>query len=378
MNLGLLAYGLDRSLTGIGRYSIEMARALARTEAKLDLTLMTAGKCTASTGMRGFNKVPLRGCRLLPALITYGNLLIPRTGQRLKLDVVHDPTGVSPFLFGAGGAKIVVTVHDVFAWSCPGNSSVLDVLIYHYWLPHILTKVDAIITVSEQSRKDIQRYLSVPSDRILLIPNGVARRFHLLPPDLVKEHLKKRFGLSKPYVLFVGTITVRKNIERALEAFAVLRERFPELLFVLAGPRTWKQTPIERILKRHNLHNRVHLTGPVADIDLTALYNGAELFVFPSLYEGFGFPPLEAMACGTPVIASSISAIPEVTRDAALQVDPYNVEELAGAIQRVLDNPELAQDLRERGLDRAAEFTWEKTARQTIAVYEKVLGEKLF
>lgn len=378
MKLGILAYALDRPLTGIGRYSIEIARALARTESKPDLTLLTAGTSKASIGTNGCNKVPLRGCRLLPALITLGNLLIPRTSNRLKLDVVHDPTGVSPFLFGAGGAKIVVTVHDVFAWSCPGNSTVLDVLIYHYWLPYLLTKVDAVITVSEQSRKDIQRYLSVPSDRIYLIPYGVARRFHMLPPGQVEEHLIKRFGLSNPYVLFVGTLTVRKNLERALKAFVVLRERFPDLLFVLAGPRTWKQTPVERILKRHNLHDRVRLTGPLTDIDLSALYNGAELFVFPSLYEGFGLPPLEAMACGTPVVASNVSAIPEVTGEAALLVDPLNVEEIAGAMQLVLDNPGLAQDLRERGLARAAEFTWEKTARQTIAVYDRVLGEKLF
>jgi glycosyltransferase involved in cell wall biosynthesis len=374
MRLGLITYGLDRPLTGIGRYTVELARALVRTDPRLDLTLLTAGKSGAGplANEKSIRRALLPGCRLLPALVMLGNGIIPLTAHRLGLDVVHDPTSVTPFLFGADGARTIVTVHDVFAWSCPGTSTLLDTLIYRYWLPRLLPRVGAVITVSECSRRDIQHYLGLPSHLLHVIPYGVATRFHPLPSEKIRMHLQKRFGLSTPYILYVGALTIRKNIERALQAFALINQQFPQLCFVLAGPHIWKKTPVEPVIQRLGIADKILLTGPLTDADLPALYNGATLFVFPSLYEGFGMPPLEAMACGTPVITSNTSALPEVVGDATIMVDPYDVEKLAEEMRRVLADPALQGEMREKGLARARRFTWERTTKETVAVYREI------
>ncbi len=373
MRVGMLIYGLDRPLTGIGRYTLELTRALRALGNEIEVILLTAGR-PGLLADGGFRHVPLPGCRLLPGLVTLGNFLIPFVARRFSLDIVHDPTGVIPFLFGAKGAGTVVTVHDVFAWSCRGTSTLLDTLIYRHWLPRIIHKVGAVITVSHHSQNDIQRYLQVAISRLRVIPYGVAPRFHPVPLDQARAHLLQRFGLSRRYLLYVGALTVRKNIGRALEAFALLHDSFPNLCFVLAGPRTWKQTPVEAIVRRLGIGDRIYLTGPLTDADLPALYSGADLFVFPSLYEGFGLPPLEAMACGTPVVCSSAASLPEVVGDAAVMVDPHDVEGLAEAMYRVLTDADLREELRARGLERARQFTWERTARETVAVYREVLG----
>ncbi|MBN1886773.1 MAG: glycosyltransferase family 4 protein [Thermoflexales bacterium] len=382
MRVGLIAYGLDtpaRAGSGIGRYTLELARALAALQDRPEIVLLAAGgvaPLAAEIESRRVQQVSLPGCRLLPGLATLGNGFIPLLARRWNLDVIHDPTGVTPFLFGAGRAQTVVTVHDVFAWSCPGYSSLLDTMIYRYWLPYVLPRRgDGVITISDQSRGDIQRYLHVALDRLRVIPYGVSPHFRPLPHETVHQWLRRRWGLGR-YVLFVGTLTLRKNIERALRAFARLNTQFPQLCFVLAGPRSWKQTPIEPVAQELGIADRLVLTGPLTDADLPTLYNGAELLIFPSLYEGFGLPPLEAMACGTPVVCSNAASLPEVVGDAAVTVDPYDVEGLAEAMRRVLNDVSLREDLRARGLERARQFTWEKAARETVEVYRKVLACK--
>jgi glycosyltransferase involved in cell wall biosynthesis len=371
----LIVYGLDRHITGIGRYTLELARALSEMASAPVLTLLTAGGAGLLADMDAkFALLP--GCRLLPGLITLGGVLIPRYVRRHGLDLVHDPTGITPFYLGTGAARAVVTVHDVFPWSCPGTSSLLDTLIYRHWLPRVLPRrADTIITVSEHSRGDIQRYLGIPSQQLNVIPYGVAARFHPLPAAQVDAHLKARFGLAGPYILYVGALTRRKNVERALQAFATIQDQFPAMRFALAGPRTWKQTPVEDLVQALGIGDKILLTGPLADGDLAALYSGAKLFLFPSLCEGFGLPPLEAMACGTPVVCSNATSLPEVVGDAALTVDPHDVEALAEAIGRVLSEPKLAAELRTRSLERAQQFTWQRTARETMGVYNQVLGE---
>ena len=188
----------------------------------------------------------------------------------------------------------------------------------------------------------------------------------------------RRAGVERPYILFVGSVEPRKNILRLLEAYhKVLKWSKRWQLVIVGGRNYWKSSPVVQKVEQLGLQDQVKLTGYIPDEDLPAIYNGADLFCLPSLYEGFGLPVLEAMACGVPVITSNSSSLPEVAGDAAILSDPYNVDEIASAMERILEEPELAQELRQRGLARAAQFTWEKTARETIAVYEKVLGEKI-
>lgn len=361
-----MAYALDRSSSGIGRYSSELIYALRISG--VSIHILYAGRTITKD-----ETVCLSGASLLPGLLTIGQPEIAWAARQHKLDLIHDPTGTCPLLLARTGK--VITIHDVFPYVSPKTSTTLDWLIYHFWLPLAVRGVDAVITDSTHSKADILRYFHLKSDKVTVIPAAAGDRYQPLEPAQVQSVLR-RYQLAQPYILYVGSIEPRKNLLRLLQAYARLRDDLPAWKLVIVGARNaWKSTPISAELRKLNLTSWVQFTGYVPEEDLPALYNGASLFVFPSLYEGFGLPVLEAMACGTPVITSNISSLPEVAGDAALLVDPYNVDEIAAVMRRVLSDPDLCADLRHRGLERAKEFSWERTARQTLEVYRKVLGE---
>jgi glycosyltransferase involved in cell wall biosynthesis len=230
--------------------------------------------------------------------------------------------------------------------------------------------------VSEQSKADILRYLPVKAENVTVIPEAAGPSYR--PMDRAQsEEVLLRHGISFPYILYVGSIEARKNITRLLEAYAQIRGWSQKWKLVIVGATKWKYSPIFDTLQQLQLASAVHFTGHVADEDLPALYNGAAVFVFPSLYEGFGLPVLEAMACGVPVVTSNCSSLPEVAGDGAILVDPRDVNAIAAAIRRVLEELDLATGLRAKGLARARQFTWERTARETIAVYKKVMSRRI-
>jgi glycosyltransferase involved in cell wall biosynthesis len=206
-----------------------------------------------------------------------------------------------------------------------------------------------------------------------VIACGIDPQFKPVADEDVRQGVLARYGIDRPYLLYVGGINARKNIARLFEAYAQVRATHPDVILVVAGKRQWQTGEIDAAFRRFNLEDQVHFTGYVDDRDLPALYSAAELFVFPSLYEGFGLPPLEAMACGTPVVTSNASSLPEVVGDAALTVDPYDVDGLAAAIKHALTDEDLRVELRRRGVARAAQFTWQRAARETLAVYAQVL-----
>jgi glycosyltransferase involved in cell wall biosynthesis len=360
--IGLLSYGLDRSPGGIGRYTRELCDGLRRAGARL--TVLQAGRAS------GDDTVGLPGARLLPGLLTLGQVEIGWLAWRHRLALIHDPTGSAPLLF-AGGRR-VATIHDVVPYVYPATSTLLDWLIYRLWLPLAVRRLDAIITDSEHSRRDIVRHLPVRPDRVHVVPLAANPSYRPLPADAV-DSILTRLGLRRPYLLFVGSLEARKNLPRLLEAYATLRPWSERWSLVVVGARKWKSSSIFQTVARLQLEDRVHFTGFVADADLPALYNGADLFVLPSLYEGYGLPVLEAMACGTPVVTSSCSSLPEVAGGAAVLVDPGSVESIAAGIRQVLGDPARADLLRRLGLAQAARFSWERTARETLAVYERVL-----
>jgi glycosyltransferase involved in cell wall biosynthesis len=201
------------------------------------------------------------------------------------------------------------------------------------------------------------------------VPEGVSARFAPVERPEAIAALRARYGLERPYLLHVGRLDPGKNLRTLLAALAELRDGGAPHDLVLAGPPGWKNEGFFRLLRELDLEGRVRLLGYVPDADLPALYTAADVFVFPSLYEGFGLPPLEAMACGTPVVASSRSAMPEVLGDAAVLVDPRDARALAGAVRRVLDDGPLRSGLRQAGLRRAEAYSWEAAARATVRVY---------
>jgi glycosyltransferase involved in cell wall biosynthesis len=328
----------------------------------------------AQKAKRNRDDIRLFSARLLPGLLTAGQVEIAQAARRQKLSLIHDPTGCAPLVFT--GARRVLTLHDVIPYIYPQTSTKLDWLIYHLWLPKVVRRIDAIITVSEQSKRDIVRYLSAKPEKITVIPEAASPLYRPIDP-IQKESRLLAHGIDFPYILYIGSIEARKNLIVLLEAYAQLRHWSQKWKLVIVGARKWKYTPVFNTLERLQLSSYVHFTGYIPEADLPALYNGASLFVFPSLYEGFGLPVLEAMACGTPVITSNCSSLPEVTADAAILIHPMDVNAITLAIRRVLEEPDLAISLRQKGIARARHYSWESTARKTIAIYEGLLNETL-
>ena len=185
-----------------------------------------------------------------------------------------------------------------------------------------------------------------------------------------------RYGIRRPFVLCVGAQQSRKNLPRLVAAFARLRADLPTSRLVIVGPTLWRYDGLQEQIQSLGLDDAVQVLGYVPDKDLPALYSAADVFVFPSLYEGFGLPILEAMACGTPVVCSNSTSLPEVANDAALLIEPHDVDGMAGAMQRVLRDADLRVMLRKSGLKRAQDFSWERAAQETVAVYRQVMNER--
>lgn len=374
MRIGYLTYGLDRAPTGIGRYVIELARALAALPGAPELVLLTTEQEDPHGLWNMFEHHALPGCRLLPALMTLGNAAISQAIACYRLDIVHDPNGIAPFLGPALGARRLVTIHDAFAYVHPAEHNRLDNWRYRWMLPLAARRADLVLTDSAHSRADLLRYLRLPESYVCRIYCGVDPRFRFLGNTSLRQSVLERYDIRSPYLLYVGGINARKNIAGLFEAYARVRERHPDVQLVVGGKRQWATGPIDTALTRLKLEAHVHFTGYIPDEDLPALYSAAEAFVFPSLYEGFGLPPLEAMACGAPTITSNVSSLPEVVADAALTVDPYDVGALAAAMLRVLGDAALRDDLRRRGVARAAQFSWGRAAHETLALYRQVVA----
>ncbi|GIW11605.1 MAG: hypothetical protein KatS3mg061_2662 [Dehalococcoidia bacterium] len=270
--------------------------------------------------------------------------------------------------------RSVLTVHDLIFRFFPEHHLPLNRWYLTLMMPRFLRAADAIIAVSEQTRRDLSALYGVAPERVWVIPEGVNPRFR--PPDhpAAITALRERLGLPERFILYLGTIEPRKNLLTLLEAYRALVAAGETADLVIAGRRGWLFAPVFARVRELGLEQRVHFTGWVAEEDLPFLLAAAQVFAFPSEYEGFGLPPLEAMAVGTPVVAANAAALPEVVGDAGLLVPPRDVAALAAALQRVLSDEELARTLRARGLARARRFSWEKAALETLAVYRAVVG----
>jgi len=222
-------------------------------------------------------------------------------------------------------------------------------------------------------KADVERHLRLPPERVRVVPLAAAPSFRPLEDATKMAAVRAKYDLPERFILNVGALEPGKNQATLVRAFRRLRRGGVEQALVIAGPPAWRYERLLRLVDRLGLTDEVRFLGYVPAEDLVALYNLADLFAFPSLYEGFGLPPLEAMACGTPMVCSNAASLPEVVGDAAITVDPYDVEGLAQAMHRVLTDASLREELRAKGLAQAKQFTWERTARETVAVYRQVL-----
>jgi glycosyltransferase involved in cell wall biosynthesis len=302
---------------------------------------------------------------------------IATVARRDRLDIIHDPFGVSPFFVPRRVAPFgrVLTLHDMIPFIYPETHARLTNMLFRRYIPRSLRFVDRIITDSESSRTDIVRFLRFPAERVNAIPIGAAPHFAPTSPE-ERQRVRQRYGLPNNYILTVGSLNPRKNLETLFSAFHQLLQRSLPHKLVIVGPTAWKSAGIFQRMRSLGIERDVVLTGFVGDADLPALYGGASVFVFPSLYEGFGLPPLEAMACGTPVVTSNRSSLPEVVGDAGLLVDPHDADAIATAIERLAADSELSAGLIDRGLARARSFTWERAAHAHRRVYQEVSSRR--
>ncbi|HXW06291.1 MAG TPA: glycosyltransferase family 1 protein [Vicinamibacterales bacterium] len=298
---------------------------------------------------------------------------VPLDLRRERVDLFHAPHYVLPPLVPC---RSVVTIHDCIHLRFP--QYLPSRLGYAYARSSLWVathRSSRIMTVSETSKRDILRYFRVPESKIDVIYNAIDERFGQTPDPEEVERVRERYQLNDPFVLYAGNIKPHKNIERLIEAFHSLKQHgFDDVKLLVIGDEISKYATLRRAVHRHKLHKHVRFFGFVADRTLAILYRLAAVFVFPSLYEGFGLPPLEAMASGTPVITSNVSSLPEVVGDAALLIDPYEPEAIADAIRRVLTDETLRADLRARGLARVRHFSWERSIRRVREIYDEVLA----
>jgi len=240
-------------------------------------------------------------------------------------------------------------------------------------LPKSIKNADMIIAVSENTKKDIINCFNISSDKIQVVYEGVDDFFKIINDKGRLEQVRKKYNISKDFILNVSMITPRKNLITLIKAFKLLRDsKNIKCQLVIAGGKGWWYEDVFKTVSALRLEDEVIFTGYVPDEDLLYLYNAATLFAYPSLYEGFGLPILEAMSCGCPVVASNVSSIPEVCEDAALMINPKDVEELSQAMYKLIIEGSLRQMLIKKGLERVKQFSWRKTAEQTLEIYNKL------
>lgn len=272
----------------------------------------------------------------------------------------------------------VVTIHDLIPYVMPETVGKGYLLKFLKDMPKILGEADAVITVSECSKKDILRFFPMDPNKIFVTPLSANENYKPLNKNLCKEYLFNNYKIDAPFILYIGGFSPRKNIASLIKAYEkIMKEIKLPIKLVICGFKNEEAYNLLNISKKSKLCSNIIFTDYVPEEDLPIFYNSSEVFVYPSLYEGFGLPPLEAMSCGTPVITSNLSSIPEVVADGAILLDPFDSELLATKLYNVLTDDELRLSLSQSGFKRSLNFSWKKTAESTLKIYERIYEDSL-
>jgi glycosyltransferase involved in cell wall biosynthesis len=364
--------GIDARMThyrqaGISQYTLGLIEGLARCNTDDEFVILQSRKSTEPILERpGFSTRRL----LTPSHHRLEQLALPLEISPLRLDVLHSPDFIPPF---RRNCRSVITVHDLVFVMYPDLLTKQSAR-YYGQIDEAVRDSDAIIAVSQATKMDVIRLLGVSEKKITVIYESASPIFRPLNKEEVAERVRARFGLSDDFILFVSTIEPRKNVPNLLRAFRLLLDNYhPQAKLVLVGEKGWLFEDVFELADTLKLNEDALFLGRVTTEELLWLYNSAQALVQPSLYEGFGLPPLEAMACGTPVVTSNVSALPEVVGDAGVLVDPHDVDALAVAIWRILGDEQLRASLIEKGFRRAAVFSWDKAAQETLSLYHSLV-----
>ena len=355
---------------GIGTYIRNLLRHLARIDHDTEFVLL----CTeADLGVAAQLGPNFRSVlEPSPNYSIREQIHVPWVLRRERPDLFHAPHYVLP---AAIHCHSVVTIHDCIHLMFP--QYLPNRMAYAYARAQMWTaahRSDCILTVSDASKRDILHLFNIPPEKIVVVYNAIDAHFSITPPPDAVARVRERYQLDHRFVLYVGNIKPHKNLVRLIEAFNELRTGdLEDVKLLIIGDELSKYPNLRRLVHRHQLHQHVRFLGFVPDATLAVLYRLAALFVFPSLYEGFGLPPLEAMASGTPVVTSNVSSLPEVVGDAALLIDPMDASAIADAMARVLNQPGLRAELVQRGFDRVKQFSWERSVARVRQVYAELV-----
>ena len=371
MRIAIDAHSVGAKLGGNESYAVNLIEALAEIDSVNDYTLYVTTREAQDRFHQRWPNFRVRSTLPHTPLIRIP-LTLSAELRKNPVDVLHVQFTAPPFC----PCPVVVSIHDLSFEHLPQTFNVRSRTQLRLTVRHSAKRAAKILTLSEHTRQDLIETYRVDADRITAIP--LAAPTHFGPIDDTKElqRVRHTYGIDGDYFLSVGSIQPRKNLARLVRAYASLRSensavKLPKL--VLAGKCAWLYDETLRALDESGVKDAVVLTGYVPDKDLPALYSGALCFVYPSYFEGFGLPPLEAMKCGTPVVVGNKTSLPEVVGDAGLTVDPFDVDAIAAGIKRLLYDSDLRRDLSLKGQQRAAEFDWRETARRTLKVYEDVV-----
>jgi glycosyltransferase involved in cell wall biosynthesis len=370
-----LRIGIDiRSLVftraGINRYTENLIRSLLEIDVANEYALFSNTKScydwsSYSNAQEVIVRLPHFG-RITEKI--WEEILLPPNLKRM--DVFHSPRYMLP---KKKPCKFVVTVHDLAFKKLPHIFVKRTVKYFSNLLEDSIQKADKIIAVSHNTKEDLLRLFNVRDDKVEVIYEGVNENYKVTTDCETLEHARSKYSLPEKFILYVGTIEPRKNLVGLIKAFHKLKEKKAiEHRLVIAGGKGWLYNDVFEAVERLGLTQDIIFTGYVEESELPTLYNLSDLFVYPTLYEGFGLPVLEAMACGVPVICSEVSSLPEVAGNAAIVVNPYDSDEIAEAIAHILENSSLKDTLIEKGIRRASMFTWQETARETLNLYQKL------
>lgn len=366
MRIGIDATSLCRKLTGIEYYTLNLLKNILKIDGQNEYIIFFRKEIHPELkqfeGRAKFFVCPVNN------RIFCEQVWLPYVIWKEKTDISHFPAFPPGML---NFKKQIITLFDAVIWKHPETLS-LKAKFYLKPLIKLATKrASKILTVSESSKKDIATLSKILLEKVKNTGMAVGEIFRAINNKILLQEVQKKYDLNTKFILSVCSLEPRKNIINLLKAYEYLRMRHPGIphKLVLTGRKAWGKNPISKEIKELKLKNDVIMTGYVSAEDLVCIYNLAEIFVFPSFYEGFGLPPLEAFACGTPVVSSNASSLAEVLGNAAFLVNPYDYKEIAEAINILISDPELRRRLIERGRERVKEFSWEKVAKKTLKIY---------
>ncbi|HTK10185.1 MAG TPA: glycosyltransferase family 1 protein [Ktedonobacteraceae bacterium] len=368
-----------RQGAGIGTYVRNLVGAMLQQDSSDQYTLLTSGRSSPehpfpeAENVRGKNIfIP---DRYLNLLWYRWQVPLPATIFSGQIDIYHGPDFVLPPL--GKHVKKVVTIHDLAFLEHPEYAVPSLAEYLRKVVPAAINSAHVVATVSAEVSRTLHKHFQTPLEKMVVVPNGVAPHFRRISDPIILGATRNKFGLKHPLVLGVGTMEPRKNHLGLIKAFhqAQQKKGGPAML-AIAGGQGWLYEETRQLVTELKLEKKVRFLGRVSDLELITLYSMADIFAFPSFAEGFGIPLIEAMACGAPVITANVSAMPEVVGDAALLIDPHNNDELAAAINKLLVNETLREELRAKGYQRAREYTWEASAQKMLRIYQQLYHEE--